>query len=126
MLLQRSFLSLALIVLADASLAAGIGCDATAEGYRCEAWPRGQHYTYYWNTVGNMRVAASSADDSPSRLIDCVAGRYGAVTVTVVAPAGYVETATQTLRGCPANGRAQAAHHAADASSTTLLARDGI
>ena len=115
-----------MIVLADVSMAAGIGCDATAEGYRCEAWPRGQHYTYQWNAVGNMRIAASGADESPSRRIDCVAGRYGAVTVTVVAPAGYVETATQTLRGCPAANTAQAAHKAAGESAATLLARDGI
>jgi len=120
----RFLLTAALLVAANTASAAGIGCSAGADGYRCEAWPRGQNYTYYWNTLGNMRVASTGASDSPSRQIDCVAGRYGAVTVTVVAPAGYVETATQTLRGCPA--AAQATAHAVAGAGTTLLARDGI
>lgn len=124
-MLSPRFLSIvALLVAAQAASAAGIDCAATADGYRCEAWPRGERYTYYWNTVGNMRVSESGASDVPSRRIDCVAGRYGAVAVTVVAPAGYVETATQTLRGCPA--ASQAAADAIAGAETTLLARDGI
>ncbi len=119
----RLLLIATLTVAAKASFAAGIGCSASADGYRCEAWPRGKDYTYSWNTVGNMRVASSAATDSPSRQIDCVAGRYGAVTVTVVAPAGYVETATQTLRGCPA--AAQTAANAIAGPGATLLAGDG-
>ncbi|MDC8012125.1 hypothetical protein [Tahibacter soli] len=114
----------ALFAAANVASAAGVDCAATADGYRCEAWPRGERYTYYWNTVGNMRVSESGASADPSRRIDCVAGRYGAVAVTVVAPAGYVETATQTLRGCPA--AAQATAHAVAGPGTTLLARDGI
>ena len=119
----RFLLIVTLLVAANTATAAGIGCSAGVDGYRCEAWPRGKNYTYYWNTVGNMRVASTAASESPNRQIDCVAGRYGAVTVTVVAPAGYVETATQTLRGCPA--ATQTAAHAIAGPDATLLAGDG-
>lgn len=122
MALPRLLLGLILLAAATVASAAGVDCTATSDGYRCEAWPRGKHYTYYWNTVGNMRVSTNGEPDSPSRRIDCVAGRYGAVAVTVVAPAGYVETATQTLRGCPASATA-AANALAGAD---LIAGDGI
>ena len=118
----RALVSIALLVASNATVAAGIDCKATADGYRCDAWPRGKEYTYFWNTVGNMRVAASGESDSPSRRIDCVAGRYGAVAVTVVTPAGYVETATQTLRGCPSATTAAATAIA----GADLIAGDGI
>lgn len=99
-LMRCSLVGLALIVSAGAS-AAGLTCSANHEGYRCEAWPQGARYRYEWHLAA---AAGDDARDTALRQVRC-SDRATVIAVSIIAPAGYVETATQRLPGCADLGR---------------------
>lgn len=79
--------------------AADLTCTSTSEGYRCEAWPQGSEYRYHWHIAQDASRAAVAIDEA-SRRIRCPSDHASAIAVSVIAPAGYVETATLLLPVC--------------------------
>lgn len=98
-LLRCSLVGMAMIFSAGLG-AAGLSCTASREGYRCEAWPQGARYRYEWHLSANVVVAGDDLAAAHRRL-HCPNGHAAAIAVSVIAPAGYVETATQWLPACP-------------------------
>jgi hypothetical protein len=110
-LLRCSLVGLALIFSGGAS-AANLACTPSQDGYRCIAWPQGTDYRYEWHVAGSIAIAGD-ASDSAQRRIRCPSGHARVIAVSVIAPAGYVETATQLLPVCTSSD--------AMASATTAL-----
>lgn len=109
-LLRCSLVGLAIIFSAGVG-AAGLSCSASREGYRCEAWPQGAQYRYEWHLAAN--VAAAGDDLAVAhRKLRCPTGHAAAIAVSVIAPAGYVETATHWLPACPDVVEGEATDHA--------------
>lgn len=100
-LMRCSLVGLALIISAGAS-AAGLTCSTNHEGYRCEAWPQGERYRYEWHLAD--ATAGDGARDTALRQVRC-SERATIIAVSIIAPAGYVETATRRLPGCADIGR---------------------
>lgn len=109
-LLRCSLVGIAMIFSAGVG-AAGISCSASEEGYRCEAWPQGARYRYEWHLSANA-VAAGNEAGTARRNIHCPVGHAAAIAVSVIAPAGYVETATHWLPACPGVAAGDAADQA--------------
>lgn len=95
-LLRCSLVGLALIFSGTAG-AADLSCTSSHDGYRCEAWPQGANYRYEWHVAGGS-VAETS--DAAQRRVRCPSGHASAIAVSIIAPAGYVETATRLLPVC--------------------------
>jgi hypothetical protein len=95
-LLRTSLVGLAIIFSGTAG-AASLTCTATRTGYRCEAWPQGADYRYEWHTAHDT---AGTPPDTAMRRIRCPANHATAIAVSIIAPAGYVETATRLLPAC--------------------------
>lgn len=98
-LLRCSLVGIAMIFSAGVG-AAGLSCTASREGYRCEAWPQGAKYRYEWHLATNLAAAGDDLDIA-HRNLRCPTGHATAIAVSVIAPAGYVETATHWLPACP-------------------------
>lgn len=98
-LLYRSLVGLAIIFSANIG-AAGLSCVATGEGFRCEAWPQGSSYRYEWHVAGDGKKLTPTKLDAAVHTVRCQANRANPVAVSVIAPAGYIETATQLLPAC--------------------------
>lgn len=95
-LLRCSLVGLALIFSGTAG-AANLACTSSHDGYRCEAWPQGANYRYEWHVAGSV---ASDTSNAAHRRIRCPSGHASAIAVSIIAPAGYVETATRLLPVC--------------------------
>ena len=80
--------------------AAGLSCTSNGEGFRCEVWPQGASYRYEWHIAGKGESRHAVSRNLAVRTIDCQGNRASAVAVSVIAPAGYIETATQLLPAC--------------------------
>ena len=106
-LLHRSLVGIAMIFSAGVG-AAGLQCTPTSEGYRCEAWPQGAEYRYEWHLAANLALTNDDLDRA-HRHLRCPSGHASAIAVTVIAPAGYVESATQLLPACSDLGDGAAA-----------------
>lgn len=98
-LLYRSLVGLAIIFSANIG-AAGLSCVATGEGFRCEAWPQGARYRYEWHVAGTPASRGQTTLDAAVHTVGCHGNRANPVAVSVIAPAGYIETATQLLPAC--------------------------
>lgn len=98
-LLYRSLVGLAIIFSANIG-AAGLSCVTTGEGFRCEAWPQGARYRYEWHVAGDANRRGQATLEAAVRTVGCHGNRANPVAVSVIAPAGYVETATQLLPAC--------------------------
>lgn len=98
-LLYRSLVGLAVIFSANVG-AAGLSCVSTGEGFRCEAWPQGASFRYEWHVAGDAGNPGSPRLDAAVRTVGCHGNRSNPVAVSVIAPAGYIETATQLLPAC--------------------------
>lgn len=109
-LLRCSLVGIAMIFSAGLG-AAGLSCTASGEGYRCEAWPQGARYRYEWHLSANVAVPGDDLDIA-HRHIRCPSDHAAAIAVSVIAPAGYVETATQWLPACPEFTQGGATDHA--------------
>ncbi|HSX62648.1 MAG TPA: hypothetical protein VLF18_20895 [Tahibacter sp.] len=105
-LLHRCLVGIAMIFSAGVG-AAGLQCTSTSEGYRCEAWPQGADYRYEWHLAAHLAVTDADLDLAHRRL-RCPSGHASAIAVTVIAPAGYVESATQLLPACSELGAGNA------------------
>lgn len=97
LLLRCSLIGLA-VIFSGAAGAANLSCSASREGYRCEAWPQGAAYRYEWHATGRTAIVGDTADRARRR-IGC-ADHSTTVAVSVITPAGYVETATRRLPAC--------------------------
>jgi hypothetical protein len=97
-LLRCSLVGLALIFSGTAG-AANLACTSSHEGYRCEVWPQGANYRYEWHVASGVAIAGDTSD-SAQRRIRCPSGHASAIAVSIIAPAGYVETATRLLPAC--------------------------
>ncbi|UXI69821.1 hypothetical protein [Tahibacter amnicola] len=111
------FLGILVIMACGLAQAAGISCEPAGNGYACEAWPRGADYRYEWNVAGGVRIAAHPSRSAPRLALSCTGRHQAHVTVTVVAPAGYIETATQPLTSCRAGASPETAGSVANAMS---------
>ncbi|TDR44122.1 hypothetical protein DFR29_106270 [Tahibacter aquaticus] len=98
-LLHRSLVGLAMIFSASAG-AAGLSCTASGDGFRCEAWPQGTSYRYEWHVAGKSERTSAISRNLAVHTIGCQDKRASAIAVSVIAPAGYIETATQLLPAC--------------------------
>lgn len=96
--LRSSLVGLALIFSGGLG-AAGLTCTTSRDGYRCEAWPQGSDYRYRWHIVDGTALAGEDLDGAERR-IRCPADHASVIAVSVIAPAGYVETATRLLPIC--------------------------
>jgi hypothetical protein len=96
--LRCSLVGLALIFSGTVG-AAGLNCLSSADGYHCEVWPQGARYRYEWHIAGRGDSAARKPGQA-SLTIRCAADQASVVAVSVIAPAGYVETATKILPAC--------------------------
>lgn len=97
LLLRCSLIGLA-VIFSGVAGAANLSCSASREGYRCEAWPQGAAYRYEWHATGKSVIAGDTADLARRR-ISC-ADHFTTIAVSVITPAGYVETATRRLPAC--------------------------
>lgn len=98
-LLYRSLVGLAIIFSANIG-AAGLSCVATGKGFRCEAWPQGTRYRYEWHVASDAGKRGAVILDAAVHTVGCHGNRANPVAVSVIAPAGYIETATQLLPAC--------------------------
>lgn len=103
-LMRCSLVGLALIISANAG-AAGLTCSTSLDGYHCEAWPQGARYRYEWHLTET--TARTETRATALRHVRC-SERATVIAVSVIAPAGYVETATQRLPACADLGRGSA------------------
>ncbi|MCQ4166830.1 hypothetical protein [Tahibacter harae] len=96
-LLRCSLVGLALI-LSGSLGAAGLDCISLESGFRCEAWPQGSDYRYEWHIAG----ARTGQPFSTGALheVGCFADHASAIAVSVITPAGHIETATRLLPAC--------------------------
>ena len=108
--LRCSLVGLA-VIFSGAAGAANLSCSAIREGFRCEAWPQGAAYRYEWHATGRTALVGDTADLAQRR-VGC-ADHSTTVAVSVITPAGYVETATHRLPACTGS---------ANLDSTTLAA----
>lgn len=97
-LLRCSLVGLALIFSSSLG-AAGLDCVSLESGFRCEAWPQGSDYRYEWHVAGAAR-SGLSAPDGALHEVSCFADHASAIAVSVITPAGHIETATQLLPAC--------------------------
>ena len=95
-LLRCSLVGLAMILSGTAG-AANLACTASNQGYRCEAWPQGAKYRYEWHVAGG---GVGDSSNAAHHRVPCPSGHAGAITVSIIAPAGYIETATRMLPVC--------------------------
>lgn len=96
-LLRCSLVGLALIF-SNSLGAAGLDCVSLDSGFRCEAWPQGSDYRYEWHVAGahaTLPLSTGALHD-----VDCFADHASAIAVSVITPAGHIETATQLLPAC--------------------------
>lgn len=98
-LLYRSLVGLAIIFSSNIG-AAGLSCVATGEGFRCEAWPQGPSYRYEWHIASDSKRVGPARLDAAVHTVGCHGTHANPVAVSVIAAAGYIETATQLLPAC--------------------------
>lgn len=96
-LLRCSLVGLALIFSSSLG-AAGLDCISLNSGFRCEAWPQGIDYRYEWHVAGARADVA--APSGALHEVGCFADHASAIAVSVITPAGHIETATQLLPAC--------------------------
>ncbi|WP_257387867.1 hypothetical protein [Tahibacter caeni] len=96
-LLRCSLVGLA-VIFSGATGAANLSCAATRDGYRCEVWPQGAAFRYEWQATGRTAIVGDTADLARRRVV--CADHSTTIAVSVITPAGYVETATHRLPAC--------------------------